>query len=285
MPRLTIGMPLYNNARTLRRAINALQSQTFGDFVVLLSDDGSRDESVAIAEEAAQLDARFSVVRQPRNLNYGNFRYLLQEARTELFMFAAGDDWWLPTFIERCVQVLDSDPAAVGAVSKVTFVDERGEVAAMGTEPLLGSVVENLDTYLRSPGDNSRMYGVFRTEPARRAFPATDHHAFDWTFSAATLLFGTHREVPEMLMYREATPTHKYTEYVRRDAHSRLDRLLPLRAMTSSLVREKRMPLNARTLRALAVANIHAHIGYMRKHHPLYWRLCGFGLERLVWRL
>jgi hypothetical protein len=32
-------------------------------------------------------------------------------------MFAAGDDWWLPTFIERCVAVLDADPQAVGAVS------------------------------------------------------------------------------------------------------------------------------------------------------------------------
>ncbi len=286
MPRLSIGMPLYNNARTLRRALNSLQAQTFYDFQALLSDDGSSDETVRIAEEFALHDSRFVVVRQPKNLNYGNFRFVLNAADTELFLFAPGDDWWEPKFVEECVRALDADVNAVGAVSLVTFVDDAfSPTLAQSTKSLRGSVIENLDTYIRNPSDNSRMYGVFRTASARRAFPKSDHFAFDWTFSAATLLFGTHIEVQQALMFRETTPSPNYVKYIRRDAANAWNRIFPLSAMTASLLFEKQIPVRMRTLRALAAANLHAHITYIREFHPRYWSNCGWLLTRIMWRL
>ena len=286
MPRLSIGMPLYNNGRTLLRTLSSLQGQTFGDFRVVLSDDGSRDDTIEIAEEFAAHDSRFTLIRQPKNLNYGNFRFVLNAADTELFLFAPGDDWWEPTFIEKCIQALDADAGAVGAVTRVRFVD-NGQLTkqSRGTAALVGSVAENLATYIREPSDNSRMYGVFRTSAAQSAFPKNNHFAFDWTFSAATLLFGTHVELSDALMERETTPTDKYIQYVRRDAGSALDRIIPLRAMTTSLLFEKRIPVTVRTLRALAAANLEMHNSYMRAFHPLYWKCFGWLLSRMQWRL
>jgi glycosyltransferase involved in cell wall biosynthesis len=272
-PRLTIGMPLYNNARTLERAVRSLLRQTFTDFVLLLSDDGSKDDTARIARELAAEDPRIVIVQQPVNLNYGNFRYVLEAADTELFVFAAGDDWWEPEFLEACVALLDEQPDAVLVTPLVRFFPDKGEsYLATGTFPLTGSPAENVAEYLEKLYDNTRMYGVFRTGPAKRAFPRTDHHAFDLTFSIASLRDGVHLEIPRELMGREVTPTERYVEYVRRDNPSALSRLFPLLPMTRSLLFEMRVPRTRRVLRALCQANMVRHRDYMRRYHPRLFR-------------
>src|SRR3954454_14757059 len=106
-------MPLYNNATTVRAAIESLLEQSFSDFRLLISDDGSTDATLSICEEYAARDARVDVVRQPTNLNYGNFRYVLSSAATPLFMFAPGDDRWHRDYVRRMIEALDADPRAV----------------------------------------------------------------------------------------------------------------------------------------------------------------------------
>lgn len=274
LPRLTIGMPLYNNERTLERAVSSLLRQTFRDFVLILSDDYSRDNTSTIARQLAREDPRIRFVQQRLNLNYGNFRYVLAEARTEMFVFAAGDDWWEPEFLEECVALLDQRPEAVCVVPRARFYPEDGEsFLAMGTFPLAGSPAENIAEYLRKLYDNTRMYGVFRTEVARRAFPRRDHHAFDLTFSVATLREGVHLEIPRELMGREVTPTERYVEYVPRDNLPGLPRLFPLLPMTRSLLFEMRMPRDRRVLRALFDANLVRHRDYMRRYYPRVSRI------------
>jgi hypothetical protein len=282
MPRLTIGMPLYNNERTILRALNSIEAQTFRDFTVLLSDDGSTDATVALAQSVVSRDARFSLIRQPTNLNYGNFRVLVGSARTELFMFAAGDDFWDPRFVESCIQCLDANPQAVAAVSRVEFVEQVPPKYSTDTFPLDRAIHKNIESFLRNSGDNSRMYGVFRTSPAQAAFPTTDHHAYDWTFSVATLLAGTHLEIPQVLMYREATPHERYAHHARRDAAGLVDRLFPLRAMTVALLREKRIPASRGVLRALVWTNLRAHAEYVRVFHPRYARIASVVLRPLL---
>ena len=281
-PRLTIGMPLFNNERTVLRALNSIAAQSFRDFIVIVSDDGSSDATVELAQSVVSRDPRFSLVRQPRNLNYGNFRVLINEAKTELFMFAAGDDFWHPNFVESCIQCLDENPQAVSAVSRVQFVNKVPLNYSTDTFALEDGAQKNIERFLRNSGDNSRMYGVFRTLPAQAAFPRNDHHAYDWTFSVGTLLAGTHLEIPQVLMYREPTPHERYAHYARRDAAGLLDRVLPLRAMTVALLREKHIPVSKGVLRALVWTNLRAHAEYVRVFHPRYARIASIILRPLL---
>src|SRR5690242_20323725 len=71
--RLTIGMPLYNNGHTIERALDSLVRQSLRSFCLMISDDGSTDRTIQICTEYARRDSRITLVRQPRNLNYGNF--------------------------------------------------------------------------------------------------------------------------------------------------------------------------------------------------------------------
>ena len=118
MASVSIGMPVFNGEHYVEKAVRSLQAQTFRDFQLLISDDGSTDQTVAICQRLAEADKRLRVVRQGRHLGMmANFRYVLDEARAPLFMWAAQDDLWHPTYIEVTRALLDADPLAVGAIS------------------------------------------------------------------------------------------------------------------------------------------------------------------------
>lgn len=279
-------MPLYNNARTLRRALDSILQQTESRFSVLLSDDGSTDDTIAIAKEYAARDSRISVVVQPQNLNYGNFRYLVSSATAPYFVYLAGDDWWEPTFLQTCIELLDADATAVCAIPHVRFEAEDGSgFVATSTKSLVDSPHIRVARYLQNPSDNSRMYGVFRTDIAKRAFPSADFFAYDWYFSAATLLAGTHREIPQVLMHRELTPSDAYVRYVRRDNKSSLSRFLPILPLTWGLLRRPDAPRSWPVLRALLKQNLEYHLKYAKAYLPRWYALTSPLLNRIYWRL
>jgi glycosyltransferase involved in cell wall biosynthesis len=60
MPRVIIGSPLFNHATDFREAIESILGQTYTDFALVLVDDQSTDDTPAIAQEYAALDARVS---------------------------------------------------------------------------------------------------------------------------------------------------------------------------------------------------------------------------------
>jgi hypothetical protein len=154
-------------------------------------------------------------------------------------------------------------------MGRVLMHPARGEpYLSTGTVPLTESVSRNVARYLWDPDDNTRIYGLFRTEVAQRSFPATDHFAFDWTFCAASLTFGTHVEIPQVLMHREVTPPERYGEYVRRDARNAIERAMPLLPMTRHVLATARMPRTRQVLRALVDLNLGYHMDYVRRYHP-----------------
>jgi glycosyltransferase involved in cell wall biosynthesis len=62
-PRTVLGMTLYNNARHLREAADSLIRQTHTDFVLLMLDDGSSDDTEQIAREYERRDPRVRYYR------------------------------------------------------------------------------------------------------------------------------------------------------------------------------------------------------------------------------
>jgi glycosyltransferase involved in cell wall biosynthesis len=279
-------MPLYNNAETIRRALDSLLAQSYTGFRILISDDGSTDGGADICDEYAQRDSRIEVFRQPKNLNYGNFRYLLERAATPFFMFAAGDDYWHRDYAARMIEALDQDAAAVCAVSRVAFVKDGGVVPrAGGTEPLLDDAATNIVRFLAGPAANTRMYGIFRTDVARRAFPPRDFHAYDWAFSVGTLREGTHIEVPEVLMWRDHTDPDRYIEYVRRDARGVFARLFPMLPLTADVLGRLRVPKSYALIRQLFWLNAFSHLRYLQRYHPSVAppiKLAIFGAARIA---
>lgn len=129
MGTVTIGVPVYNGASTLRRALECLRNQTYQDIKVIISDNASTDESARIAQEFVDADARFTLIQQKTNIGaMPNFFYLLQIAQSEFFMWRADDDWSDNNYVEELVTLLACQPDAILATSEVVTLRPTGEV-------------------------------------------------------------------------------------------------------------------------------------------------------------
>lgn len=109
-PAVSVVVPVYNKASTIERTLKSIQQQTFTDFEVLVVDDGSKDDSAAIA--ARINDERFRVVQQP-NAGEGAARNRgIRESRAELIALLDGDDEWEPEFLEAVTDLARRYPEA-----------------------------------------------------------------------------------------------------------------------------------------------------------------------------
>jgi FkbM family methyltransferase len=117
-PRVTIGIPVYNGALTLAKALDGVSRQTYRDFVVLIADNASTDDTANMVDTFAEHEPNVSVIHRPSGVPvWENFTDLLRRADTEYFVWLADDDWWEPDYLAECVAALDRNPYAVSAFS------------------------------------------------------------------------------------------------------------------------------------------------------------------------
>lgn len=263
-PKVTIGLCVYNGAPTLRAALDSLLRQSFRNFELIISDNASTDDTELICREFAAQDGRIRYIRQPTNIGGPmNFRFVLLEAKSPYFMWAAADDRWGPGFIEKTLAFLESNPDFVCCQSRVIFT-KAGWASHMstGTFALTGSRSENLASFLVNPADNSRFYGLFRTATLRTVYPQRSFFSLDWAVSIATLSYGKHAELPEILMVRDASNDESYERAVRKEHSFLLWRMFPFLFATRYCLRHGYIRLSARNLHLLFKLNFYLAVRF-----------------------
>lgn len=110
-PAVSVLMPVYNGARYLRASIESVLAQTFREFELLISDDGSSDDSREIAASFADPRIRILGGPPPGGL-FRNHNALLAEARGRYIKYQHQDDRMLPFALERFVRLADAHPRA-----------------------------------------------------------------------------------------------------------------------------------------------------------------------------
>jgi Glycosyl transferase family 2 len=114
MATVTVSIPTYNRSAYLREALESVLTQSFEDFTVLVSDNGSTDGTREMVEEYARADARICYHRFPKNQGLAsNFRYCTCQPETEFVALLPDDDLWLPHHLASAVDALRSVPRAV----------------------------------------------------------------------------------------------------------------------------------------------------------------------------
>jgi len=165
-PKVTIGMPAYNGAKTIEKAINSLLAQTFKDFELIISDDASDDETENICQRYALKDSRIIYVRQAQNLGeLPNSKFLLDKAKGKYFMWAADDDWRSPEFLEVNVSALDSNLKFVASTSPNCFEGEENKYDKYVNFSLEGTPKERYVNFLQNAWHSHGIfYSLIRTE-------------------------------------------------------------------------------------------------------------------------
>ncbi|MFL6601486.1 MAG: glycosyltransferase family 2 protein [Steroidobacteraceae bacterium] len=107
MPQVSIIMPAYNRADTIRRAIASVQAQALQDWQLIVVDDGSTDNTAALIP---QDEPRIVVIRQ-ENRGFVEARNAgLRAAGGEYIAFLDSDDQWEPHHLQLCIGFLEAFP-------------------------------------------------------------------------------------------------------------------------------------------------------------------------------
>lgn len=110
IPKISIGMPVYNGEKYIRDALDSLLNQTFTNFELIISDNASSDETERICRDYLDIDPRITYYRQTENIGASaNFDFVLSKAKSSYFMWAAHDDLWEPEFLRCGLDLLENE--------------------------------------------------------------------------------------------------------------------------------------------------------------------------------
>lgn len=206
-PRVSLGMPVYNEETHLEAALAALSAQTLGDFEVTIWDNASTDRTPEIARDIAARDQRFRVHRSEQNIgSIANLNRTFEGARGEFFAWASGHDLRAPTFLARCVETLEASPKAVLAYPLARWIEPDGSPGALigghidtrGMDRVSGAHVVMWGLGYAHP-----VYGVFRTATLASTGLMRKLVAPDVLLLLELSLLGEIAEVPEPLLFMQ----------------------------------------------------------------------------------
>jgi glycosyltransferase involved in cell wall biosynthesis len=209
VPRLSVGLPVYNSSAYVAESIEAILGQTFEDFELIISDNASTDDTGDICRRYVKQDSRARYFRQPKNVGLApNHNFCVRQAQGALFKWAAGDDLYARDLLEKCVAALDEDPKVVLAHSWTAMIDGTGSLFQANSYPLNTSATrapERFRSLLNDSGGDDDG-GVMRKEVLLRTAMKESYHHADRTIIAELALYGRFYQVPEWLYFRRDHP-------------------------------------------------------------------------------
>lgn len=224
IPKISVGLPVYNGEKFLQKKIDSLLKQTNKDFELIISDNASTDSTPTICQEYALKDKRIRYFRQGKNMGaIQNFKFVLQEAKSNYFAWTAADDIILPEFFEKNIKILDSRKNVVCSISQVEHYGERTESLKPKSNdslltrlekkikrhynyivvyPASGSYEKKLRCCLKRREGFQIFYGVYRTDALRKSMISDHITGFDWLTILNVLKYGDFHVIEEILMLR-----------------------------------------------------------------------------------
>lgn len=248
-PLVSVGMPVYNGEPYIRDALESLLEQTFTDFELIISDNASTDGTEKICREYLERDNRIRYFRQVENRGAtANFRFVLDQAVGEYFMWAASDDLQTPEFIKILAHALDQDPSLVCVMSDVKNIGAvvDGDNAQTVIDDIrIDDVKKNWPKcrkrFFRNPTSNIFfcIYGLFRTE-ILKSIDLNYRNFHRYAFSSEVALLAQvalHGQIatiarPEKLYRRHNASTYNIEQQVIKNR----DRLLGFGSVSLSLL-------------------------------------------------
>ncbi len=183
MVKLTIGLPTYNCENIIGNKIEELLKQSFKDYVLIISDNNSTDNTGKICESMSKKDNRIVFFQQDKNKGpFWNFNFLLQKAQTNYFVMTTPDDILSKNFLESNINILEKCKELVGSIGECSLfnriIDSNSHKSEINilknsrkyqyVHPVKGELKEKIRFYLDFQM-GSQFYSIFRTKDIKFA--------------------------------------------------------------------------------------------------------------------
>ena len=122
-PIVSVRIPSYNHEKYINECIDSVLAQTFQDFEIIITDDGSKDNTVKLIKEYK--DPRIKLNVFPENQGTAvAVSDCVDRSRGKYIANLCSDDAWEPDKLEKQVSFLQSNPGYDAVFTKVKFIDE-----------------------------------------------------------------------------------------------------------------------------------------------------------------
>lgn len=128
-PRISVIMGIYNCAPTLAEALDSLLAQTYQNFKVIMCDDGSKDNTVEVAQKYVyRFPDKFILIKNEQNIKLAaTLNHCLEYVDTEYVARMDGDDISLPTRFEEQMKFLDTHAEYDFVSTPMIYFDSNGD--------------------------------------------------------------------------------------------------------------------------------------------------------------
>ena len=125
-PLVSICMPAYNAANTIRNALNSLLLQSYKNFEITVSDNASTDDTLKIVSDFE--DPRIKIHRNEINIGgEANFNLCIKLATGKYTTIFHADDVYEPNMLEMQVAFLETNHQAGAVFTQASLIDEAGK--------------------------------------------------------------------------------------------------------------------------------------------------------------
>jgi glycosyltransferase involved in cell wall biosynthesis len=222
-PLVSIGLPVRNGERYVGDAVRSVLEQEYDRLDLVISDNASTDGTEEICRQFAGSDPRIQYHRQPENIGLvPNFNAVRRLGRGTYFKWIGDDDWLTPTYVSRCVEILDDDTALILVTTQQAHVRPDGAVESAvydGTRMRSDRPVERFSEMLRLLTAShlllDPLYGMMRRDAVTR-LPRPVMLFEDEILAARLALAGPFGHVREVLSYRRFEPFQRLPSTARR---------------------------------------------------------------------
>ena len=105
---VSIITPAYNSAKFIAETIQSVQNQTYENWEMIIVDDGSSDETLAIVQAFIDEDKRIQCYKLEQNSGPAVARnFAIEKAKGAFMTFIDADDIWFPNFIENSIKTIE----------------------------------------------------------------------------------------------------------------------------------------------------------------------------------
>lgn len=204
-PTVSVGLPVYNGENYLEQALTSLLGQTFEDFELLISDNGSTDATEEICRDLST-DPRVRYDRVPVNRGAArNYNRLVHAARGPWFRWASHDDLSDPRLLEVLLAHAREHPQAVLVYGKTVLVDGDGAEIRRRDDNLdlrQATPHQRLAGFARGWGMCNPVFGIIDRQQLLRTSMIGAYVGSDVTLLAELAMRGQFHEVDEYLFHR-----------------------------------------------------------------------------------
>mgnify|MGYP003980769795 FL=1 len=216
--KITIGLSVYNGDDTLERTIDSLLSQTYDNFQLILVDNMSTDETAKICSNYVKKDERVKYVRRKSKLHIAqSWAKLVENINTEYFMFAADDDIYESTFIEKNIAFLYKNSEFVASISDIKLFGEGIEKYFSDANKNFIDELQKKHRFVRTISGTfeekvrnvlefnwcMNTYSVFRTEQLQKGITNKTFTSWDFAFLLSMIKYGNFNVLDEKLLRRD----------------------------------------------------------------------------------